>query len=124
MVTFQKIVDNLYGSKCITTMDTMEGYHQMKVKGPSVQYVIIITHQGLHQYLFLPSGTKHGWSYFKMFIDESLARQIREGWMIAYIDDILLYYKGSEEHAQNIAKVSAKLEKVNMTGSFSKFMVG
>ena len=72
----------------------------------------------------MPFGPKNGCSYFQRFIDETFADEIREGWMIAYIDDVILYYKTSEEHAQHIARVLAKLEKVNMTVSFSKCMVG
>lgn len=59
MPRIQMPLEHLSGADTITIMDAMKGSNQRRVTGPSVKSLIIITHRGLHQYLFIPFWTKN-----------------------------------------------------------------
>ncbi|MBW0545664.1 hypothetical protein O181_085379 [Austropuccinia psidii MF-1] len=84
-------LDKLEKAKYITKMDCMKGFHQNGVKPKSMKSLIIICHMGIYEYTRMPFGIKNAPAHFQRMMDTIFQEEILEGWMVVYIDDILIY---------------------------------
>ncbi|MBW0482116.1 hypothetical protein O181_021831 [Austropuccinia psidii MF-1] len=93
-------LDKLEKSKYITKMDCMKGFHQNGVKPNSMKLLRIICHMGIYEYTEIPFGIKNALVYFQRMMDTIFQEQILEGWMVVYIDDIIIYSETWEGYVQ------------------------
>ncbi|MBW0489314.1 hypothetical protein O181_029029 [Austropuccinia psidii MF-1] len=84
-------LDKLAKAKYITKMDCMKGFHQNQVKPSSMKLLIIICHMGIYEYTRMPFGIKNVPDHFQRMMDTIFQEEILEGWMVVYIDDIIIY---------------------------------
>ncbi|MBW0461569.1 hypothetical protein O181_001284 [Austropuccinia psidii MF-1] len=82
----------------ITTMDALTGFPQDVVTPKARKYSRIIVHCGVYEYLRMPFGIKNAPSHFQRMITEILPEELSEGWLILYIDEIIVCSKTWEEH--------------------------
>ncbi|MBW0548817.1 hypothetical protein O181_088532 [Austropuccinia psidii MF-1] len=82
----------------ITTMDALKGFHQNVVTPRSRKYVGIIVLCEVYEYLRMPFGIKNAPSYFQRMMNKIFPEELSEGWLIIYIDDIIVCSKTWEEH--------------------------
>ena len=114
------VLHGLKGAKGISVLDGVKGYHQMKNSARASNYLHIITHCGVFRYLRMPFGPENGPSAFQRAMDRALHKEIREGWVSVYIDDILVHSNSNEEHIENLRQILVKMESINMTLSLRK----
>ncbi|MBW0511067.1 hypothetical protein O181_050782 [Austropuccinia psidii MF-1] len=88
-------LDKLAKAKYITKMDCMKGFHQNGVKPNSMKLLRIICHVGIYEYTRMLFGIKNAPAHFQRMMDTIL-----EGWMVIYIDDIIIYSETWEDHVQ------------------------
>ncbi|MBW0484015.1 hypothetical protein O181_023730 [Austropuccinia psidii MF-1] len=81
-------LDKLAKDKYITKMYCMKGFHQNGVKPNSMKLLRIICHMGIYEYTRMPLGIK------------IFQKEILEGGMVVYIDDIIIYSETWEVHVQ------------------------
>ncbi|MBW0576899.1 hypothetical protein O181_116614 [Austropuccinia psidii MF-1] len=72
----------------------------------------------------MPFGIKNAPSHFQRMINEIFPEELSEGWLIIYIDDIIVCSKTWEEHMDRLSIVLTKLQSVNMKISLKKFHFG
>ncbi|MBW0467226.1 hypothetical protein O181_006941 [Austropuccinia psidii MF-1] len=84
-------LDKLSKAKYITKLDCMKGFHQNGVKPNSMKLLRIIFHLGIYEYTRIPFGIKNAPSHFQRIMDTIFQEEILEGWMVVYIDDIIIY---------------------------------
>ncbi|MBW0464752.1 hypothetical protein O181_004467 [Austropuccinia psidii MF-1] len=84
-------LDKLGKTKYITKMDCMKGFHQNEVEQNSIKLLRIICHMGIYEYTRMPFGIKNAPAHFQRMMDTIFQEQIFEGWMVVYIDDIIIY---------------------------------
>ncbi|MBW0548543.1 hypothetical protein O181_088258 [Austropuccinia psidii MF-1] len=84
-------LDKLAKAKHITKMDCMKGYHQNGVKPKSIKLLRIICNKGIYEYTRMQFGIKNAPAHFQRMMDTIFQEEILEGWMVAYIDDIIIY---------------------------------
>ncbi|MBW0563639.1 hypothetical protein O181_103354 [Austropuccinia psidii MF-1] len=108
----------------ITTMDSLEGFNQNAVKPRARKYLRIIVHCGLYEYLIMPFGIKNAPSNFQRMMNEIFPEELSAGWLIIYIDDIILCYNTWEEHMYRFSRVLTKIQSVNMKISLKKCHFG
>ncbi|MBW0539544.1 hypothetical protein O181_079259 [Austropuccinia psidii MF-1] len=99
---------------CITTMDTLEGFHQNVVTPRARKYLRIIFHCGVYEYLRIPFGIKNAPSHLQRMMNEIFAEELSAGWLIIYIDDIFVCSKTWEEHMYRFSRGLTKIQSVNM----------
>ena len=87
----------------------------MKTSARASNYLHIITHCGVFRYLRMPFGPKNGPSAFQRAMDRALYKEIREGWVTVYIDDIIVHSNSNEEHIDHLRQCFVKMEQINMT---------
>ncbi|MBW0497473.1 hypothetical protein O181_037188 [Austropuccinia psidii MF-1] len=98
-------LDKLAKDKYITKMDCMKGFHQNGFKPNSMKLLRIICHMGIYQYTRMPFGIKNAPTHFERMMDTIFQEEILEGWMVVYIDDIIMYTETWEVHVQYIQRV-------------------
>ncbi|MBW0462310.1 hypothetical protein O181_002025 [Austropuccinia psidii MF-1] len=93
-------LDKLAKAKYITKMDCMKAYHQNGVKPNSMKLIRIICHMSIYEYTRIPFAIKNAPSHFERMLDTIFKEEILKGWMVVYIDVIIIYSETWEEHVQ------------------------
>ncbi|MBW0493096.1 hypothetical protein O181_032811 [Austropuccinia psidii MF-1] len=65
----------------------------------------IVCHMGIYEYTRMPSGIKNAPAHFQRMMDTIFKEEILEGWMVVYIDDIIIYSETWSDHMQYIQRV-------------------
>ena len=120
MPKINESLTNLAKAKYITTMDVLKGFHQNVVHKDSRQYLRIICYLGVYEYLRMPFGIKNAPSHFQRMMDTEFYDELREGWLIIYIDDIIIFSQDFDEHLSRLDMVLKKAIKMNMKISLPK----
>ncbi|MBW0549449.1 hypothetical protein O181_089164 [Austropuccinia psidii MF-1] len=68
----------------------------------------------------MPFGIKNAPSHFQRMMNEAFPEELSEGWLIIYIDDIIVCYKTWEEHIYRLSRVLTKIQSLNMKISLKK----
>ncbi|MBW0576448.1 hypothetical protein O181_116163 [Austropuccinia psidii MF-1] len=72
----------------------------------------------------MPFGIKNAPSHFQRMMNEIFPEELSEGWLIIYIDDIIVCSKTWEEHMYRLSRVLTKIQSVNMKISLKKCHFG
>ncbi|MBW0523043.1 hypothetical protein O181_062758 [Austropuccinia psidii MF-1] len=93
---------------CIRTMDSLKGFHQNLVTPRARKYLRIIVHCGMYEYSRIPFDIKNAPSHFQRMMNEIFPEQLPKGWLIIYIDYIIVCCKTLEEHIYRLSRVLNK----------------
>jgi hypothetical protein len=115
---------NIAKAKYITSMDALKGFHQNRVTERARKYLRIITHKGVQEYLRMPFGIKNAPSHFQRIMNSIFTAELSEGWLIVYIDDIIIFSSTWEEHMARLTTVLNKVIQVNLKISLKKCAFG
>ncbi|MBW0477796.1 hypothetical protein O181_017511 [Austropuccinia psidii MF-1] len=83
-------LEKLAKAKYITKMNCMKGFHQNGVKPNSMKFLRIICHMGMYEYTRMPFGIKNSTAHFQRMMNTIFKEETLEGWMVVYIDDIII----------------------------------
>ncbi|MBW0504122.1 hypothetical protein O181_043837 [Austropuccinia psidii MF-1] len=117
-------LDKLEKAKYITKMDCMKDFHQNGVKPNSMKLIRIIFQMGIYEYARMPFGIKNAPGHFQRMMDTIFQEEILEGWMVVYIDDIIIYSETWEDHVQYIVRLLSKCTPINLEISHKKCNFG
>ncbi|MBW0526038.1 hypothetical protein O181_065753 [Austropuccinia psidii MF-1] len=98
----------------IRTMDALKGFHQNVVTPRERKYLRIIIYCGVYEYLRIPFGINNAPSYFQRMMNEVFPEELSKGWLIIYIDDIIVCSKTWEENIYRLSRVLNKIKSLNM----------
>ena len=115
---------NIAKARYITSMDALKGFHQNRVSERARKYLRIITHKGVYEYLRMPFGIKNAPSHFQRMMNSIFTAELSEGWLIVYIDDIIVCSSTWEEHLARLTIVLHKVIQVNLKISLKKCAFG
>ncbi|MBW0529746.1 hypothetical protein O181_069461 [Austropuccinia psidii MF-1] len=93
----------------ISTMDALKEFYQNVVTPRARKNLQIIV-----QYLRMPFGIKNAPSHIQRIMNKIFPEELSEGWLIIYIDDIIICSKTWEEHMYRLSRVLTKVQSVNM----------
>ncbi|MBW0466784.1 hypothetical protein O181_006499 [Austropuccinia psidii MF-1] len=113
-------LEKLEKAKYITKMDFMKGFHQNGVKPNSMKLLKITHHMGIYEYTRIPFGIKNAPAPFQRMMDTIFQEKMLEGWMVVYIDDIIIYSETCKDHVQYIDRVLSKCTPINLRISLKK----
>ncbi|POV94569.1 hypothetical protein PSHT_16136 [Puccinia striiformis] len=117
-------LNNLARAKFITSMDVLKGFHQNVIARDSRQFLRIILHKGIYEYLRMPFGIKNAPSHFQRMMDIEFRRELDEKWVIIYIDDIIIMSSDWDEHLSRIKRILTIVINMNMKISLKKCNFG
>ncbi|MBW0545153.1 hypothetical protein O181_084868 [Austropuccinia psidii MF-1] len=107
-------LDKLPKAIYISKIDCLKGFHQNGGKSNSMKLLRIICHIDIYEYTRMPFGIKNAPTHFQRIMDTIFQGEILEGWMLLYIDDIIIcsepcYYRNHIKHFSHIASSLYKL---------------
>ncbi|KAK3560394.1 hypothetical protein QTP86_008482 [Hemibagrus guttatus] len=82
---------------CIDYRDLRSAYNLIRIKEGDEWKTAFLTTRGHYEYRVMPYGLANAPAVFQSFINE-IFRDVLNKYVVAYIDDILIYSKSEEEH--------------------------
>ncbi|MBW0571388.1 hypothetical protein O181_111103 [Austropuccinia psidii MF-1] len=101
-------------------MDALKGFHQNALTENDKRLLRIIVHCGIFEYLRIPFGIKNAPSHNPRMMNTIFPEEISEGWLIIYIDDIIIFSETWDNHLSRLERALQKIVQVNMKISLKK----
>ena len=112
---FDQLKDAVYFSK----IDLRTGYHQLKIKPEDIPKNAFRTRYGHYEFLVMSFGLTNAPAAF-MDLMNRVFKKYLDKCVIVFIDDILIYSKTKEEHAEHLRIVLEILRKEQLYAKWSK----
>ena len=103
-------LDRLAEAKFFTTIDMVSGYHQIEVAPEDRHKTAFVSPFGLFQYCRLPFGLAGAPGTFQAVIEDMLQVLDAED-VMAYLDDVICFHSGFEEHLKGIGRLLQTIRK-------------
>ena len=107
------ILDTLGGSQIFTALDLAQGYHQIRVEEKDVHKTAFKTQFGLFEFTVLPFGLTAAPSTFQRLMNHVI-RPHEKGYVICYLDDILIHSKSVDAHLHHLDEILHILSENNL----------
>ena len=114
------LLDKLQGSKFFTSFDLLSGYHQVRLHESDVPKTAFRTPLGSFEFLVLPFGLTNAPSTFQRLMNSVFHDFIREGFVVVYLDDLLVYSKSREQHLEHLTRILTRLREEKLYAKLSK----
>ncbi|MBW0583884.1 hypothetical protein O181_123599, partial [Austropuccinia psidii MF-1] len=111
-------------SQFITSIDALKGFHQNVLTPHARKLLRIISHCGIYEYLRISFGIKNAPSHYQIMMNTIFPHELSEGWLIIYIDDIIICSETWQLHLERLSLVLKKILQVNIKISLKKFNFG
>jgi len=108
-----ELFDHFHGAKWFTKIDLAQGFHQVPMDPESMHLTSFKTRYGSYEFTVLPMGLTNAPSAFMRLINNVLQPYL-DKFVVAFVDDCLIYSKTEEEHIQHVAQVLAAFDAVNL----------
>jgi len=105
--------DRLRGKKWFTALDLTGAYNLIRIREGDEWKTAFRTRFGLFEYLVMPFGLTNAPATFQRMINHVL-REHLDDFVVAYLDDILIYSDMLEEHVQHVHKVLKLLQDADL----------
>src|SRR5438045_6577170 len=113
------LFDQLSGARVFSKIDLRSGYHQIRVREEDIPKTAFSTRYGLYEYLVMSFGLTNAPTFF-MYLMNSVFMIELDVCVVVFIDDILVYSKNEEEHANHLQLVLDRLREHQLYAKFSK----
>src|SRR2546421_2472863 len=109
-----ELQDRFQGAKWFTKLDVRDAYYLVRMKEGEEWKTAFRTRYGHYEYLVMPFGLTNAPATFQSLINAMLQEYL-DVFMVAYLDDVLIYSAGTlEEHIQDVKKVMKKLQQKDL----------
>jgi len=113
------LLDQLKGAGVFSKIDIRSRYHQILVKLEDVQKTTFRSRYGHYEYVVMPFGVTNAPVIFMDYMNR-IFRPWLDKFVVVFIDDILIYSKTKEEHADHLRVVLKILRDHQLYEKLSK----
>ncbi|MBW0574799.1 hypothetical protein O181_114514 [Austropuccinia psidii MF-1] len=92
-------------ARFITSMDALKGFHQNVLTPHARIFLRIIAYCGIYEYLRMPFGIVNAPSDYQRMMNTILPHELSDGWLIIYIDDIIICSETWQLHLEILSLV-------------------
>ncbi|GBE77937.1 hypothetical protein SCP_0108190 [Sparassis crispa] len=92
------LMDQFKGASIFTKMDLRSGYNNVRIKDGDQWKGAFKTNRGLFEPMVMFFGLCNSPATFQMMMNTLFKDMIDEGWIVIYMDDILIFSNDLEEH--------------------------
>ncbi|MBW0464369.1 hypothetical protein O181_004084 [Austropuccinia psidii MF-1] len=107
-------------AKLITAMDALKGFNQNVLTENAKKLLRMIVHLGIYEYLRMPFGIKNAPPHYQRMMNTIFPEEVSGGWLIIYIDDMIICSETWESHLTRLERVLQKIVQVNTKISLKK----
>ncbi|KAG8483090.1 hypothetical protein CXB51_022058 [Gossypium anomalum] len=113
------LFDQLKGAIVFLKIDLRSGYYQLRVKDLDVPKTAFRTRYGHYEFLVMPFRLTNAPAVFVDLINR-IFRPYLDRFVVVFIDDILVYSRDKNEHADHLRIVLQTLREKQLYAKFSK----
>ncbi|GJT43228.1 putative reverse transcriptase domain-containing protein [Tanacetum coccineum] len=113
------LFDQLQGSSVYSKIDLRSGYHQLRVRDEDIPKTAFRTRYEHYEFQVIPFGLTNTPAVF-MDLMNRVCKPYLDKFVIVFIDDILIYSRNKEEHANHLRIILELLKKEKLYAKFSK----
>lgn len=103
-----EILDSMAGSTIFSTLDATSRYHQILLSPKDREKTAFAWKNGLYEYTRMPFGLTNAPATFQRIMDTIFRREIGK-FVQPYLDDIIVFSRTKEEHAEHLKLVMGRL---------------
>ena len=97
------LIHRLQGAKLFSKFDLKSGYHQLRMHPADTEKTAFVTPDGSYEWLVLPMGLTNAPSTFQRLMHSVFSKM--SGFVIVYLDDLIVFSKNEKEHATHLRAV-------------------
>jgi hypothetical protein len=114
------LFDQLTEARVFSKIDLRSGYHQFRIQPEDIPKTAFTMRYGLFEYLVMSFGLTNAPAHFTYLMNSVFMPEL-DKFVVVFIDDILIYSKNEEEHAQHLRVVLTRLREHQLYAKFSKW---
>ena len=114
-----ELQDRLIGAKWFTAIDIRDAYYRIRMKEGEEWKTAFRTRFGLYEYQVMPFGLTNAPASFQELINDTL-REYLDTFVLAYLDDVLIFSTDYKSHVQHVRLVLQKLREKDLPVKLSK----
>nr|GFA34811.1 retrotransposon protein, putative, Ty3-gypsy subclass [Tanacetum cinerariifolium] len=116
-------IDDLFDQlQCLSVdskIDLRSGYHQLRVRDEDIPKTAFRTRYGHYEFQVMPFGLTNAPAVF-MDLMNRMCKPYLDKFVIVFIDDIFIYSRNKEEHANHLRIILELLKNKKLYAKFSK----
>ena len=113
------LFDQLQGASVFSKLDLRSGFHQVRVRAEDVQKTAFRTRYGHFEFLVMPFGVTNAPAIFLDLMNRVFSPYL-DSFVVVFLDDILVYSRSLEEHAEHLRIVLQTLRDNQLFAKLSK----
>ncbi|GBG68187.1 hypothetical protein CBR_g2740 [Chara braunii] len=117
------LLDRVQGCKYYTKIDLKSGYHQIAIRPEDQHKTAFQTRYGLYEFVVMPFGLCNASGTFQHAMNR-IFHDYLDKFVVVYLDDILIFSRSVEEHAQHVDKVLSLLRQHKYKINYEKCEFG
>ena len=114
-----EILNRVNGATVFSKIDLKDAYYRIRIRPGDEWKTAFRTRYGQYEYLVMPFGLTNAPAAFQAYINQAL-RGLVDDFCIVYLDDILIFSRTEEEHAEHLQLVCQRLREAELYAKPSK----
>ena len=113
----EDLLDRLGKCQYFSTLDLASGFWQIRVHAQAQEKTAFVTPQGLYQFRVMPFGLTNAPAVFQRLMEQivrGLNPEHGPDFVVAYIDDLLVFSETLEDHLEHLRRVLSRLMEVGL----------
>jgi hypothetical protein len=114
-----KIMDRVTRAQYFSKIDLKDAYYRLRIKAGDKWKTAFRTRYGHYEFIVVPIGLTNTPATFQAYINQAL-RGLVDDFCIVYLDDILVFSRTQEEHAEHLRRICERLRGAELYTKPSK----
>ena len=108
------LLNKLLGATIFTKLDIRWGYNNVQIKKGDEWKGAFITKRGLFEPIVMLFGMTNSPTTFQSMMNDYFTNMIAQGWVLIYINNILIFSKKPKDHHERTTKVLKRLKEKDL----------